>query len=364
MIAELAGFTLTRSIPDKVLLGVLSGGYKVLGGVVRNDMGQIVAHLVHAAPVMSMMSGVFPPLGLAVTAFNTYQLHGIGKDIATLMGLVKGTMMISGLTLAVSSAGFVFLGGKLNRIEGELKAMSADIKSIKVFLEYQERARLISALKALREINEDVDTRRQILINSRQTLGEIHEKYKSLLIKDKSVSEFIAAEEYFTITAIGHALCSAELGMCEQAKADLVEAQSVWKVAATTFVDEKVLGSKPQRLLDKKYLSHVSAEQIVQVMDFAKGQESGVSRLDELRGKSSFLDIRLRKAVQSEEATEIGVARKLVERDKVLLGYVDQYRYLAANKLRPSEVQQYFDSLPTASKIGDGFIFVANEHIK
>ena len=45
MVSELAGFTLTRAIPDSVLTGVLSGSYKIFGGVVRNDAGQIVAHL-------------------------------------------------------------------------------------------------------------------------------------------------------------------------------------------------------------------------------------------------------------------------------------------------------------------------------
>lgn len=36
MVSELAEFTLTRAIPDSVLTGVLSGSYKVFGGVVRN----------------------------------------------------------------------------------------------------------------------------------------------------------------------------------------------------------------------------------------------------------------------------------------------------------------------------------------
>ena len=46
MISELIGFTVSRTIPDKCLIGIMTGAYKLCGGVVRDNSGQIVAHLV------------------------------------------------------------------------------------------------------------------------------------------------------------------------------------------------------------------------------------------------------------------------------------------------------------------------------
>lgn len=41
MLAEVAGFTLTRIIPGKASLEVLTGLYEVCGGVFRSQSGQV-----------------------------------------------------------------------------------------------------------------------------------------------------------------------------------------------------------------------------------------------------------------------------------------------------------------------------------
>lgn len=365
MITELTGFTLARVIPDSVLTGVLSGSYKIFGGVVRNKSGQIVAHLVNAGNPTNILSTLLSPVNTAFSGLNTYQLYRIGVDAQKLIGLAQTSMVISGLTLAVSSAGFLFLNNKINKIDKKLQEMAVDLKYIKSFLELQERSRLISALKVIRELGqiEDISTKTQMLINSRQTLGEIHEKYKSLLIEDKSVKELMPIEEYFTITAIGHALCSAELGMYDQAKNDLLESQLIWKKAAKSFVREKVIGKEPQRFLTKKYVSHIKSEEIAGWMDFAEDRELGIDRLDQLRGMSPKIDINIRSSIGKEEAIAIEVARKLVQRDRVLQGYVYQYEYFASLKTKPSEVQQYFESLSGESKINGCYVFLSNDKI-
>lgn len=365
MISELAGYTLTRSIPDSVLAGVLSGSYKVFGGVVRNDAGQIVAHLVNAGNPANLLSTFLSPVNTAFSGLNTYQLYRIGADFQQLIGLAQASMVISGLTLAVSSAGFLFLNNKINKIDKKLEEMAADLKFIKKFLELQERARLISALKVIRELGqiEDISTKTQMLINSRQTLGEIHEKYKALLLEDKSVKELMPAEEYFTITAMGHALCSAELGMYDQATNDLLESQMTWREAAKTFVGEKVIGNEPQRFLTKKYVGHIKSEEIAGWMDFAEDTELGIDRLDQLRGMSPKIDINIFNSIDKEEAIAIDVARKIVQRDRVLQGYVDQYGYYSSLRKKPSEIQQYFDSLSEESKINECYVFLSNDKV-
>lgn len=365
MIAELAGYTLTRSIPDSVFAGVLSGSYKVFGGVIRNDAGQIVAHLVNAANPDKLLCTFLSPVNTAFSGLNTFQLYRIGTDIQKLIGLAQASMAISGLTLAVSSAGFLFLNNKINKIDKKLAEMAADLKYIKKFLELQERARLISALKVIRELGQikDKSTKTQMLINSRQTLGEIHEKYKALLLEDKSAKELMPIEEYFTITAMGHALCSAELGMYDQATNDLLESQMTWRNAAKIFVGEKVLGKEPQRLLAKKYVSHIKSEEIAGWMDFAEDSKIGIDRLDQLRDMAPKVDINIFNSIDKEEAIAIDVSRKLVQRDRILQGYVDQYRYYSSLKQKPSEVQQYFDSLSQESKINECYVFLLNEKV-
>jgi heterogeneous nuclear ribonucleoprotein M len=247
-----------------LMLGVLAGVNKVYGGVVRNESGQILAHLVNASTPSSILSAFTSPLNTLLSGVNTYQLHHIGADVGRvsaevgrvgaevgrvgaevgrvgaevgrvgaevgrvgaevghmgtnvtqLLQLAQASMLLSGLTLAVSSAGFLFLSNKINKIDQKLQQVASDVKYIKSFLELQERSRLIAALKVIRELNkvDDSSARLQMLISSRQTIGEIHEKYKMLLTDSSNEYSFMAAEEYFTITAIGHSLCSAELDM-------------------------------------------------------------------------------------------------------------------------------------------------------
>jgi hypothetical protein len=362
MISELSGFTLTRSIPDNVLAGVLSGAYKIYGGVVRDDSGKIIAHLVNSDASANLLSVFSSPINTAFSGLNTYQLYRVGSDVTQLVGLAQTSMVISGLTLAVSSAGFLFLSNRINKINKRLEEIAADIKSIKSFLELQERARLISALKVIRELNqiEDVSTKTQMLINSRQTLGEIHEKYKTLLLQDQSMKELMPVEEYFTITAIGHSLCSAELGMYEQARNDLLESQSIWKNAAKTFVGQVAIGKDPQRFLTKKYVDHLKSEEIASWMDFAEDTDLGIDRLDQLRGMSPRIEISIFNSIDKEEAMTIDVARKLVQRDRVLQGYVDQYGYFSSLKKKPSEIKEYIDGLSSDDKINDCYVFLAN----
>lgn len=153
MITELAGFTLARTIPDNVLVGVLSGSYKIFGGVVRNSSGQIIAHLVNNGSSLNMLSAFSSPINTAFSGLNTFQLYRIGSNVGELLNLAKASMLVSGLTLTVSAAGFLFLTNKLNKIDRKLEEIAADIKYVKSFLELQERARLISALKVISNIN-------------------------------------------------------------------------------------------------------------------------------------------------------------------------------------------------------------------
>ncbi len=368
MLEEFAGFTLSRTIPDNVLSGVLSGAYKIYGGVVRDGSGQIVAHLVNSgnlSSISNVASSFASPINSLFTGMNTFQLHRIGQDVDKLVSMSQATMAISGLTLAVSAAGFMFLNHKLNKIDEKLIELSADVKFIRNFLELQERAKLMTAFKNVRAIesNKDISIKNELLLDSRKNFGECHELYKSLLSKNTNIKDLIPVEEYFTLTAIGYSLCSAELGLHDQAAKDLKESFDVWQSFSKTFVKDSIFGDNPERFLTKKYAPHIKSEEIASWMDFAWDTDIGLDVLDVLRDKTPRFDINFSTTLDKEEALSIEVARKLVQRERVLQGYISQYEYYAEHQIAPSSVNKFISSLPKENEVSNTFIFINNELI-
>ncbi|TGD72220.1 hypothetical protein E4634_16270 [Mangrovimicrobium sediminis] len=363
MLSELAGFNLTRTIPDSVLLDVLTGANKIYGGVVRNNSGQIVAHLVNSANPISLLNFPFAPSNLALAGANTYQLHRIGQNIDELMVLAKGTMAMSGLTLGVCTAGFLFLNHKLGKVDQKLGEISKDVKAIKSFLEQQERARLVTALKSLRGLDQGTATtaREQILINSKQTLGEIHEKYRDQLERCTVIEEAFALEEYYTVTALGHALCFGELDMSHQARNDLREAYDFWAKTVKRILREQIIKDDPERFLRAKYVSTAKAIDLTTWMDFINDTNKELNWIDEFRAAPTPLLPSLSKTLDDREQLEVDLMRKLVARDNVYEGYVSQYDYYATIEARPSAVQQYIESVPAENSVNECLMFLNSD---
>jgi hypothetical protein len=380
MISQLAGFTLTRSLPDKALIGVLTGAYKIYGGVIRDNAGHIVAHLVNGASSLSLLNPVAAIATGALSAVNTYQLHKIGKDIHVLqdsvsalgvsvsalqdattqiVGLAKGTMVLSGLTLTVSAASFYFLNKKLSKIDERLTHIAKDVKEIKEFLESQERAQLAAALSNLLGITNELDsnTRTHLLVSSRQALGVVHQRYRGQLKKAATLNALLSIEEYFSITALSHALCSAELDMHTQAYDELKQAHQVWRTEARRVCVDVVLGDEPERFLDCRYANAVKTDELFDWLDFSYETEKELGWIDELRNKPTWWPDRHRDLTDVEKG-EIEAMKKLVARNRVYEGYISQYSLLAAQQNRPSAVQSYFNSIPDSEKVDDCLVFV------
>ena len=369
MLAELAGFTLSRTIPDKALMGVLTGAYEVCGGVIRNQSGQIVAHL------MSGAGGALNPAGLAVNAINSVQLVRIGKSVGELqesvgalqaatsqvVALAQGTMALSGLTLAVSAANFVFLSRKLASIDQKLNEIAKDVKAIKAFLQSQEKAALTSALKTVAGIGPDLEdkTRIQLLVNARQTLGQIHERYRDQLVSVDRIEDVFAVEEYYSATALAFALCSAELDMHGNAVTDLRDSYSTWQTAAQRVCTKLVFKDEPQRFLAAAYAPLVKTEELVDWIDFAHGTDKGIEWMDTLREKFSGFSLPHRKASATEQHG-VEVMRKLAARNRIYRGYLLQYEHLERHRIRPSALQSYIEALDPAERVDNCFVFVAS----
>ncbi len=373
MLAQVLGFTLTRTIPTKVLFGVLTGAYQIFGGVVRSRNGQIVAHLINGINPLDVAS----PLNTALGAINTYQLHRLGRDVANtkqavdaiatmtatnqLIGLATGTMLLSGLTLAASTAGFAFLNRKLNKIDRKLQELQQDVKEIKAFLNTRQRAELTTALNTLRDVSDapSEDIRRQLLVHSRQTLGTLHHHYKTQFVQAGNEGILSAAEEYFTVTAIAHALCAGELDMHDTAASDLEESYACWSQLCRKIAREKLLRADPERYLCRRYASAIRTDELIDWMEFAHGEEKGLDWIDQLRTRR--IDPWLTTRLSQRELMEIELFRRLASRNRIYQSYCWQYQHFKQHKIRPSVYQQQIDKLDRSEMIGDAYLFVSSE---
>ena len=384
MLPQVLGFTVTRMIPNNVLTGVLTGAYQVCGGVVRNNSGQIMAHLVNGVSPLSFTEPAF-------SAINTYQLHRIGREVSqigvgvselkqavgvigenvaalqnatkNLIALSTGTMLMSGLTLAVSAAGFAFLNKKLNAIDAKLQELQKDVKQIKEFLHMRQRSELTTALNTLRDVSDAPhdDIRRQLLVHSRQTLGTLHHHYKSQFQEAGNEGIISASEEYFTITAIAHALCAGELDMHETAARDLDDSYTCWSEQCRKVAKERLLGSAPERFLCRRYAGSVKTEELIDWLEFANADEKGIGWVDELRTKPSKDSWWDKQQLSRAEIGDVELLRRLASRNRIYQGYCSQYQYFKQHKVRPSAYQHQIEKLDSSQMVEGTYLLIAND---
>ena len=309
---------------------------------------------------------------------NSFQLYKVGRDLKELkeslgalqavtseiLGLAKGTMFLSGLTLSVSAAGFVFLYKKLGKVDEKLADIAKDVKAIRSFLETREKASLSSALKTLSGIEPTLDdkTRIPLLVDARQTLGEIHERYREQLLYVSRIDDVLPIEEYYSITALAHAMCSAELDMLNNAVSDLDDSFETWVNATRRISKDLVLKNDPERLLFSAYANHARTDEIIDWMDFAHGTDKGMDWIDELRTNASTIRLPQFK-LDKKDVMELEVIRKFTSRNRIYSGYTSQYRYFHSCNYRPSQVQEYFDSLGEDNLVQGCHLLVSNTHM-
>lgn len=387
MVESLLNLTVTRAIPPDVMTGLMTGQFKLHGGVIRGaagtqDAGQIIRHLL---PVTEQTIGtsILAPIPKALGAVNTYQLHGISGQVNALtattqqvLQIATGTMVLSGLNLAVTAVGFVVLNEKLKRLEGHLNEIQQEVRAIRTLMELEERARLGAALRDLLNIVaiKNFDDRREMLFNSKNMLAPINLKYKELLAGADTIETAMAYEEYFCITSLAHARCLAELKMLEMANRDLEEASTFWKKQAQRIANEFLLGDNPERFLYSDFAQDVPVYVLVEWLDFAYQEEKGYGWIDELRGQNrSWYDNRfsVRKItsnirnrnvklseIEQHREEVIPAFQKLVARSNVLEGYKAQYGLLEANDVTPSEFDSKVAALLAQTEAVDGFLIL------
>lgn len=384
-----------RAIPSEVMTGLMTGQYKLHGGVIRGaagtpQAGQIIRHLLPVSG-QTLDSPLGSPISRALGAVNTYQLSRLSGQTNALtaatqqvLQIASGTMVLSGLNLAVTAVSFAVLNEKLKRLEGTLNTIQQEVRAIRALMELDERSRLRAALRDLLNVVtiQNLDHRSEMLFNSKNVLAPINLKYKELLAGADTIETIMAYEEYFCITSLAHARCLAELGMLELAHRDLVESNAFWNQQAQRVANDILLGDSPERFLFNDFAQDVPASALVEWLDFAYQEEKGYGWIDELRGQTKpwyaqndpagvaerFTNVRknlLSRKNGAAKRTDIDHDRewvipsfqKLVARSNVFEGYKAQYELLEANNVTPSQFEREVELLAETDAV-DGFLIL------
>lgn len=394
MVESLLNLTVNRAIPPDVLTGLMTGQFKLHGGVIRGApgtqyAGQIIRHLL---PVTEQSIGTptLAPISRALGAVNVYQLHGLSGQVNALtaatqqvLQIATGTMILSGLNLAVTAVGFAVLNEKLKSLEGKLNEIQQEVRVLRNLIELEERSKLGAALRDLLNVVtiKNLDHRNDMLFNSKNVLAPISLKYKELLAGADVIETAMAYEEYFCITSLAHARCLAELGMLEMAYRDLDEANEFWKEQAQRITNKFLLRDSPERFLFSDFAQDVPVSVLVEWLDFAYQEEKGYGWIDELRGQTrswyaqddkarvakGFPSVGkiLNRGNRADILTEIDQDRervipsfqKLVARSNVFEGYKAQYELLEVNNVTPSEFESGVALLAQTAAV-DGFLIL------
>ena len=341
-------------------------------------------------------------MGQAITtgigAVNTFQLHKLGRAVANVSGqvtslqtatstissqvnslqaatqglvsLAQGTLVISGLTLAVSVASFIVLSHKLGKIDERLKEVAKDVKDIKSFLQSSERGRLQNALKTLNgaTLKDPNNAAIAMLVDARKTLGEIHERYREMFETVEDYATASAVEEYFAVTALAVARCTAELGSFEFAEKEFASAVLTWRSAGKRIARRFLDGPERNRLLTVKYADAIDTGTLGEWFDFVYANDDsdakGIGWIDTLRKEfhpdKAYLgqgalntgvnfvlrfsggDRYFRVGLESEEKTVVELIQRMASRDRIFEGYKLQYQCFAEHQQRPSALENGF----------------------
>lgn len=364
------GWLLERAVPRDLVAGLATGEYALHGGVVRwaagsEKAGQIVRHIVPVAANLTRASAGDPLalLNLAhkaavhVGQWVQYRRTSAGLDavqdaIRQTLAMSTRTMVLAGFNLTVTAVGFATLSSKLNSLEGRLRGIEDDVKEIKAILHGAEQANLRAAIRDLLKVTPDMpeEHRHTMLHNARRTLGGIHERHAELLASAADIDAALAYEEYFCVTALARARCTAELGMFEMARSEFSEDVEIWAKHGKRIARELLLRDEAERFIASDFADRVPIASLASWLDFAHDEAKGYDWIDELRRKTPQLyettvnrvipQITFRRGDLTQETEKVVPAlERLVNRNAVLAGYVGQYETMEQAELTPSEFE-------------------------
>lgn len=359
----LPGWTVAREIPSDVIDGLNRGDYVLHGGVIRSapstdGAGQIVRHLLPTGQ----------DLPDSVAASSVFDLT-LARTTQDLLHATTGTMLLSGMNLAVTTVGFGVLYKKLTELQKGLSEIKESVDGIVRLLELDERAKLISAFDQLSIVTRKGPgqaVRDRLLHEVLNTLDPARVKYQELL-PGARFETAMACQEYFTLASLAVAACWAELGIVDVARDNLERDYQFWVEQARRIAGEDLLGEHPERFMAGEFVPDVSLGELAAWLNFIHDEhQSEPKRIDELRkrillyadGESRipipiFREARAPKETIDADKKKIRELRKLLARNGVFQGYVDQYALLSESGLTPAELQQRIDAVDRTMLVHD-----------
>ena len=284
MLSEM-GLTLARQIPVEMIGGLLSGGYSLHGGVIRNGAGQIVAHL--ATVGASGLTSLVPGLDVLSSAIANGQLLMLAKNVKSLQSAVSSVLSVattgaalSGMGLVVSIAGFAYLSKRFDQIEKLL----GDVKEL---IETRNLADLKAAMGYMKNAEDALispENRRSLLLEAQKNFSTLSHLYGDLWSKVEDPKQIRALEGFFTLAFTGESIANSELGMHEIAASQFSEHLDLWKKTAREQIKDRVLGKDPLQLRSVS-TDVLTTAQFINLLDFANDTNRGIEWLDDLRPK-------------------------------------------------------------------------------
>ncbi len=329
------GLIVSRSIPPETMAGLLTGAYKLHGGVVRGAGGRIVSHL--STPAADAAFSLVPGGNLVSGLIANVQLGSISADLQQVLNLSLVNTALSGLTLATSLAGFSYLAFKIRQIDRRLETVVKQTKELKHILQSQQRAQLLAAVDNLRLADQapHEETRRQLLVQSKGAFAQSAHHYLSQMQELSELSQIEAAEEFYTVAFLGSALCTSDLGMHEPAREEMSRHIAQWTNTTRTMSRSLLQLDDAARLLDARYVDALPADRLVDLMDFANDTHRGIHWIDDLRrslGKGTLFT----SAVRVIDNAGIDCVKKWRARSDVLGGYGAHFDFLAEKRISAS----------------------------
>ncbi|MCC4618407.1 hypothetical protein LL972_20840 [Xanthomonas campestris pv. asclepiadis] len=186
---------LARELPklQDILARVASGELNIFGGVVRyaagtGKGGQVAAHLVFPSDAQQAQQSISQLQAAMQESMGNLQggMEAIQQGLGSLQALQMANIAMTGLNLAVTTAGFVIVCKKLNKISGQIETQSASIaETLQLVSEAHERSSLMDEAKfrglvlACQQHFEEGDT--EILKHKVQDFHEQYQFTKSVL---------------------------------------------------------------------------------------------------------------------------------------------------------------------------------------
>ena len=180
---------LARDLPklQDILARVASGELNVFGGVVRyaagtGKGGQIAAHLVFPSDPQQAQQSISQLQAAMQQSMGNIQggIDVLQQSMGSLQALQMANLAMAGLNLAVTTAGFVIVCRKLNKISGQIESQSAGIaQTLQLVSEAHERSLLMDEARfrglvlACQQHFEEGDT--ELL---KHKIQDFHEQYQ------------------------------------------------------------------------------------------------------------------------------------------------------------------------------------------